>query len=83
MMSPLHIVCKVAFLIVVLAAINCGLIPFGYDFMKSDFMMTGAGSDWVNAVHYIIGIAGLICLTKFVMRLTGASCCSSCGACQK
>ena len=71
MMSPLHIVCKIAFLIVVLAAINIGLMPLGYDFFRSEFMMTGMGMGWMTAIQYIIGIAGAICLVKFVMRLTG------------
>ncbi|MFI5333232.1 MAG: hypothetical protein ACHQVS_03985 [Candidatus Babeliales bacterium] len=71
MMSPLHLVCKIAFLIVVLAAINTGLMPLGYDFFRSDFMMTGMGMGWMTAIEYIIGISGAICLVKFIMRLTG------------
>ena len=77
MMSPLHIVCKIAFVIVALAAINIGLMPMGHDFFASDFMMTGAGMGHADTIRYIIGISGAICLTKFVLRLMGQ--CGGCG----
>jgi len=71
MMSPLHMLCKIGYVIVILAAINTGLMPMGHDFFASDFMMTGAGMGWADTIRYIIGLAGAACLVKFVLRMMG------------
>lgn len=60
------IVCKIAWGITALNAINTGLMPMGYDFFRSDFVMMHMAS-MINGMYYLVGIAGVISLVSLVM----------------
>ncbi len=77
MKSTLHrFVGFLAWVITALASINVGLAPFGYDVFASDFLMVKYPA--LNApLHYVIGVAGLICLVMFIKTLTGHCHCGS------
>lgn len=83
MMSTLYkFVGFIAWLITALASINVGLMPFGYDFFASNLMMDRFLSLNVP-LHYVVGVAGLICLVMFVQTVTGHCHCgnSNCPSC--
>ncbi|MFZ5954452.1 MAG: hypothetical protein ACOYT8_05140 [Candidatus Dependentiae bacterium] len=63
--SPLgKLVCKLSWLLTAIGAILWGLIPFGFDFWKSDFVVNNI--PWiVTPALYIVGIAGVLSLIGF------------------
>jgi len=81
--SPRHVVCMASWLITSLAAINVGLCPFGVNLLKSDWMMTRFPA-FVTPLHYLVGLAGLVCLIAFVKACKGECDCgqSSCPSCK-
>ncbi len=55
------LVCKLSWLLTAVGGILWGLIPFGIDVWKSDFVLNNI--PWiVNPVLYAVGIAGIISL---------------------
>jgi hypothetical protein len=67
-----------SYLIASLAAINVGLLPFGYNFFQSDFVVLNLFR-FIPLFHYIILAAGLILLTGFIMCASGNHThCNSC-----
>lgn len=83
MKSTLHKVVGLgSWLITALASINVGLMPFGYDFFTSDLMMDKFANLNVP-LHYVVGVAGIICLVMFVKTVTGHCHCgsASCPSC--
>lgn len=84
MKSALHKVVGLgSWLVTALASINVGLMPFGYDFFASD-LMTGTFSNINTLLHYVVGVAGLVCLVMFIQTLTGHCNCDSgsCSSCK-
>lgn len=85
MHSPLaKMVCKISSAITALNAVNTGLMPMGYDFFKSEFVVMNM-SNMINGIHYIVGLAGIISLAALVMcSMKGEHCgpqsCSRCGS---
>lgn len=83
MKSALHKVVGLgSWLITALAAINVGLMPFGYDFFASNLMMDRFASLNVP-LHYVVGVAGIVCLVMFIQTMTGHCHCgsSNCPSC--
>lgn len=75
-------------LIVALNAINTGIMPMGYDFFSSDFVMNNM-ANMMNILYYIVGVAGVLNLFSFVMCVVkgkghcengSARMCSRCGS---
>jgi hypothetical protein len=79
----MHVAChwgkKILWIIAIIALINMGLMPLGYNLFQTDFMQFTA--PWLIApFHYFAGLAGLLGLLKFFRSLTGGeSCGGSCG----
>ncbi len=78
----MRIVCMAVWLINALAAINTGLIPFGFNIFTTR-MLTMRFPVLVVPLYYIIGIAGALGLWMFIMAVMGKCNCgkSSCPAC--
>ncbi len=76
---------KALWLVAIIALINMGLEPFGYNMFQTEFFEVTA--PWlVNPIHYIAGIAGLLGLYRLIMKMVnggkGSLCgCSGNGAC--
>lgn len=68
--SPKHVLFMVSWLITSLAAINVGLMPFGVNFFSSQWMMMRFPA-FIVPLHYIVGIAGIICLIAFIKSCQG------------
>jgi len=69
-----------SWLITALASINVGLMPFGYDVFASNFLTVSYPN--LNApLHYVVGVAGLICLVMFIQTIAGHCGSSSCSSC--
>lgn len=81
--SPKHMVFMASWLITSLAAINVGLSPFGINFFRSDWMMTRFPAI-ITPIHYLVGVAGLVCLITFIKACQGDCDCgkSSCPSCR-
>jgi hypothetical protein len=76
-----EIVChisKAIWLVAIVALINMGLMPFGYNMFQTELFETSLA--WaVNPIHYIAGIAGLLGVYKLIMKMQGKSgMCSMC-----
>jgi hypothetical protein len=67
----------ISWLITALISINVGLRPFGYDFMTSEFMLVNM-SQFIEPLHYIILIAGIVSLVLLVMSFMWH--CSDCNS---
>lgn len=83
MKSTLHKVVGLgSWLVTALASINVGLKPFGYDFFASN-LMTDKFAGAVVPLHYIIGVAGVVCLVMFILTVSGHCHCgsSNCPSC--
>lgn len=53
------LLCKAVWFVTSIAAILWGLIPFGFDFWKSDFVVNNL--PWiVTPALYLVGIAGIL-----------------------
>jgi len=59
-----------SYLITALVAINVGLMPFGYNFFQSDFVIMNL-SRFIPLMHYIILLAGLVMFIGFIMCASG------------
>ncbi len=84
MNSPLmKLLCAISWVITALAAINIGLMPFGYDFFTSSFVLNNL-TRFIIPIHYAIGLAGAFSLAKFVWMLScgGAGCGCGCSVCK-
>jgi hypothetical protein len=69
---------KILLVIAIIALINMGLLPFGYNLFQTDFMQYTA--PWLIApIHYAAGIAGILLLLMLLRSLTGKGCMSGCG----
>jgi len=80
--SPKHVVFMASWLITSLAAINVGLLPFGINFFGSEWMMTRFPA-FIVPVHYLVGIAGVVCLVTFIKACQNCGCGkSSCRYCK-
>jgi uncharacterized membrane protein YuzA (DUF378 family) len=79
MKSPImKILGMAAWLITGLAAINTGLVPFGYDFFSHP-MITSQMDALPEYLQYVVGIAGIVSLCMMgCMLIHGKSCCGSC-----
>lgn len=66
-----------AWLVTSLAAINIGLMPFGYDFFKLPFVQNNL-PQLVTPAYYIIGVAGVISLLLFFMSVASGGCMCGC-----
>jgi len=68
-----EIVCyisKAVWLVAIVALINMGLMPFGYNMFQTELFETTLA--WaVDPIHYIAGIAGLLGIYKMIMRMQG------------
>lgn len=69
----------VAWVVTALAAINVGLLPFGYDFFKLPFVQNNI-PQLVTPLYYLIGVAGVVSLVLFFMACTSGCC--MCGGCK-
>lgn len=67
-----------SWLITALAALHVGLVALGYDITSMAAFQQANLQALVVPTQYIIGIAGAISLTMFIMALMG-TCCCSCG----
>lgn len=67
----------ISWAILILAGINIGLRPFGFDFFTTDFVLLNM-PQFIIPLHYIILIAALISLGLFVMSLSGHCSCDGC-----
>lgn len=75
---------KALWLVAIVALINMGLEPFGYNMFQTELFETTL--NWaVNPIHYIAGLAGLLGLYRLIMKLVhgkGSLCgCTGNGAC--
>ena len=78
MKSPLmRILGMTVWVITALAAINMGLISFGFNIFTTQFVLMRMHM-LILPMYYIIGLSGLISLGMFVMHCMCA--CSSCGS---
>ncbi len=68
--------CMLSCIISSVAAINLGLVPFGYDFFRSNFVLMNM-TGFIAPMYYIVLLAGIISLACFIMCVTG-NCCNSC-----
>lgn len=69
MRSPLmKFVCMLTWLVTALFALNELTKHFGFDFYNLEFMKTNPHA--VMILSYVVGVAGLISLVKFVMHVT-------------
>jgi hypothetical protein len=66
-----------AWLITGLAAVGVGLVPFGYNFFMSNFMLGQPGL--VAPIQYIVLASGIISLLMMGMACTsnGCGCCGN------
>lgn len=70
-------VSKAIWLVAIVALINMGLMPFGYNMFQTELFETSL--NWlVNPIHYIAGIAGLLGIYKLVLKLQGKGGMCSC-----
>lgn len=67
----------ISWLITALAAINIGLMPFGYDFFKLPIIQNNL-AQVITPAFYIIGVAGVISLLLFFMSLAAGGCMCGC-----
>lgn len=75
--SVAKILGMVAWVVTALAAINVGLMPFGYDFFKLPFVQNSAS--WLPTYsYYIIGVCGVISLLLFFMAIAAGGCMCGC-----
>jgi hypothetical protein len=59
---------KAVWIVAIVALINMGLEPFGYNLFQTELFETSL--HWlVNPIHYIAGFAGLIGLYRLIMRV--------------
>jgi hypothetical protein len=78
-----EIICYVSqavWLVAIVALINMGLMPFGYNMFQTEMFETTL--NWaVNPIHYIAGIAGLFGIYRLIMKLQGKGgmCACPCG----
>jgi uncharacterized membrane protein YuzA (DUF378 family) len=73
----MHVICHwlkcVAYVVAIIALINMGLIPFGYNLFETEFMLFTV--PWLFVpFHYIAGLAGIFFAVKFFGCLTGRRC---------
>lgn len=67
----------IAWVITALAAINVGLMSFGYDFFKLPFVQNNVA--WLPTYsYYIIGVCGVISLLLFFMAVAAGGCMCGC-----
>lgn len=81
--SPRHLIFMASWLITSIAAINVGLCPFGINLFRSDWMMTRFPA-LIVPLHYLVGLAGLVCLVGFIRACRGDCDCgqNSCFQCK-
>lgn len=72
-----HWLFMLASLISSLAAINAGLLPFGYNLFQSDFVLMNMAT-LIPLFHYIILASGIISFACFILCVSGAHCHSEC-----
>jgi uncharacterized membrane protein YuzA (DUF378 family) len=71
----------VALLLVVIGALNWGLVGFfQYDLISDIF--GGAMSTAARVIYSLVGISGLICIS-LICRCCGCKCGPKCGCCKK
>ncbi|HRN77887.1 MAG TPA: hypothetical protein PLU71_01490 [Candidatus Dependentiae bacterium] len=81
MKSPIiHIIVDAAWIITGLAALNIGLMPFGFDIFSTNFLMFNYPQLSV-ILRYLIGISGIISLAAFFLSIGkhGNCSCNCCG----